>query len=111
MSAQGLSLFVEYEGQRRQIKVTKPNATLVQQLLQEACEMFGADPQWYRLKQRKANVPLNNSDPVRFCGLANNATIELVRGSNSNVSNISSNSAAMASPRKGQTVFKRDDDP
>lgn len=99
MSAPGLSLYVEYEGQRRQIKLSNPNSTLIQQVLEEACSLFETDPQRHSLKQRKATTPLNNSDPVRFCGLPNNATLELVRRGST-----ARSGGAAASANRGNTL-------
>ena len=86
-----MSLVVIYEGQRKVVKVPTPN-TLVQALIEEAALYFQVDPNRAALQHRRA--VLDKSQPFRFCGLSNNAQVDLVLSNTA--SNISSKPCKIA---------------
>lgn len=69
------NLVILYEGQKKIIKVTSPNA-LLQTVLVEAAGHFGLEPSNCSLKVRKA--VLDCSQPIRFANLSNNTMIDLI---------------------------------
>jgi hypothetical protein len=70
-----MSLVVIYEGQRKVVKVPSPN-TLVQHILSDVSQQFKVDPAKFALQHKR--TILDNAQPFRFCGLSNNAQVDLV---------------------------------
>jgi hypothetical protein len=69
------NLAIFYEGNKKIIKISSPNA-LLQTVLLEAAQQFGLDPTRCTLRVKKTT--LDCSQPIRFCNLSNNAQIEMV---------------------------------
>lgn len=88
-----MSLAVIYEGQRKVIKIPSPN-TLVQALLAEAAAHFNVEVS--RVAFRHKKVILENSQPIRFCSLSNNAEIDLIPVSKSSSAKVQSTKIALA---------------
>lgn len=72
-----MSLVVIFEGQRKIVKIPSPN-TLVQNVLVEAAQLFNVDHTKASLQHKR--TVLESSQPFRFCGLSNNAQVDLVLG-------------------------------
>lgn len=70
-----MSIVVIYEGVRKVIKIPTPN-TLVQYVLNDAAQQFNIDPARAYLQHKR--TILENSQPFRFCGLSNNAQVDLI---------------------------------
>eukprot|EP01031_Cornospumella_fuschlensis_P031648 gene31648-38248_t len=68
------NLIVFYQGQKKTVKVASGNA-LLQTVLVEAASLFNLEASSCVLKVK--NKLLDCSQPVRFCGLSNNAQIDL----------------------------------
>jgi len=78
-----LNFAIIYEGQRKVVKATNPNA-LLQTVLAEAASLFGQEISSCSLKHK--NKALDCSQPIRFSNLPNNVQLELIINKSTRIS-------------------------